>query len=1018
MNKPLTREAFAQMRATWLSQLATWDDPNRDSDWKAVIDGEHGGSGESETTGIPALQVTKQRWRKAVELMRRYERSRAISFWPTEAPTGLDAFPCVLKWLLLKAERLRVFDAIFMEENDVSVFDSYMKRQNRPIGDDNIEAIGKRLGSLKGDVDPRIAELVSQSLPKPAPAIPGIIGRKAVQDANPEPEAAAQSSDAIAPALPKRKPGRPSKADIAARALLVAQATATAHAAPAAIAEPDPAAIEAAPQATAVEVAVEEEAKPAAAETIQDGDGAPTQAEAEEPVEALSADEPVDEEVAELESQLAAATAHAEQIAERLAAAKAPVPTNAMRAELDAVWPDNGIAWPAAMPRNILAAIKDAHRSAVETSTALAVIDASIASAGGRLSAEPSSVDKIFAEIAAARARRTELVDERAVAAEAIKAASLKTPVIEAPVAKAAEAAQTLPLIQEEDPRDAEIARLTQRIAELEHALTIEVAKIRDQEPKSLASDAEQRKQSVRHTIGTISLVTKDGVEEKRSKAIKILSDWSSAILAKAKGVRADAHGHDVRTVEGPDKSSWALRHTHPDARAPQRSWTVEATVTVKNGELSIFAQVILTGKANESFTRSRPKFLKQLAELGGWMDAGVEVMGEARQIDNLATFHNLALDPMRRLPLVVVSLTNANALALVDADELARHLHGVAHVALISQAAGRAITTVHTKRWSVYDGAIRVYQTIPDIATDDPYRHRYLPARDLTNPRKGSVLEALLEHALEISSVNPNVAYAVDFATVEQSHVNSVQEELLAKPEDEQTGSELRRLAAMREKQVEDSLSEIKTLHELLSEESERRQEAMAECRTLALEVRKLRAEKLEAEAAAQSLKSHLNGKLDKQQATAAERAAVETHQQLMEHLQVGLDSRIAITPKALRDLRKNPHANVAMIMEALDLLSKYLDMKQGIIDFKSWERIRKESRLTDCSYSKDAKQLEQDYTFEYLGKTYVAERHIKWGNDPDIRIAVRVYYTYDDDLQQAIVSSLTYHLPVRSTN
>lgn len=64
-------------------------------------------------------------------------------------------------------------------------------------------------------------------------------------------------------------------------------------------------------------------------------------------------------------------------------------------------------------------------------------------------------------------------------------------------------------------------------------------------------------------------------------------------------------------------------------------------------------------------------------------------------------------------MPVVVISATrNPGAAYIVDADELAKRLVGLAWVYRLSYEQAFALTDRFGKQWSVFDGACRIYWT------------------------------------------------------------------------------------------------------------------------------------------------------------------------------------------------------------------------------------------------------------------------------------------------------------------
>lgn len=980
-----------------LATISSWSDPARDADWQSITSGTKPGTLAALQTidagGVPCLdelyaafEMPRQRWRKTHELMRRYERSRRISFWPSTAPATTDAMRPIFEWLLAKPARMIAYNAMHRQEHGVDIFERYMK---------SIASKGPGAAGTIACALTVFGTTFAQSTTGPGKdegdgqkECPGSIAAIAWVEANlPNISDVGALFPVERPAPPpKRKVGRPTNAERSAREEAKRQALAEANQS-----QPQPAPTAEVGQKVATERPSD---APSASPRTDAPQGEPAPSASDNDVEALRLE--VSRKRLELEE--------AEAL---LAAALTPVSTSDLKSQLDEAWPSNGIEWPRLIPRPLHAEVIEPHRRAVMASTSIRSIDAALAAAGSRLGTSPDSLDEIIAQLSSARDERAKLIAERNGAADAIQSIAKRATDQEAAEPPGTASSASV----ETDPRDAKIAALTARIAELEEMASARAPVM----VTGAEAEATDRQQTLRQSVAVITLQTTVSVSDNWARAQEIISEWSQSVERSVKNAT-----HDIKIAATADGASWGLRHTHPDQRDPARTWTVEATLTLRGETLFLYAQVSTSGTGDGKVERTRPRFIKALVDLGCWSDGTLPVNADVKAIETGEQFRSLVLDPSRRLPIVVVSAANKTQRALVDEADLSAKLNGIAHVATISIPAGRNVSETLGREWSVYDGAIRIYQPTAAISSAKPSDHRYLPAAKIRAANTAALEHALRNHVLEISVAYSHGHGVTDFASIQQLQVNDVRDRLLAKPESQQSGAELRELAAMREKQVEEYAVEIKTLYELLAGESSAKLEAIAQRERSLEEAAEAQEEIRELELQMESLRAQI-AKMSERQGTPVITAdQVKTHDDLVRYVETGMGPHIVAIPKCIRDLRKKNTVNVPKTMEALALLSQYVAMRHKTIDFATWNEVRAKSKIEDCTYGKALGKLESygDYAFTYLGQRFIAERHLKTGGDPDLRNTVRIYYTYDEATNRVLIARMTEHLKVESTN
>lgn len=181
--------------------------------------------------------------------------------------------------------------------------------------------------------------------------------------------------------------------------------------------------------------------------------------------------------------------------------------------------------------------------------------------------------------------------------------------------------------------------------------------------------------------------------------------------------------------VDLPEIHAWALRQEDPDKTVAGRIWTSEAILWRTPDLTPRFAArlIVVSNEPELDVAPAVPGYIRQLTEQLGLTSGGYPLtpvpryIGDADAQDELL---DMLEDPRRRLPVVVVSVTDRdNPDLTIDVDALAAGLCGLAQVAVILPDTSWALTDRFNKRLSVFDRGVRIY--FPGLDADaDPYKH------------------------------------------------------------------------------------------------------------------------------------------------------------------------------------------------------------------------------------------------------------------------------------------------------
>lgn len=186
------------------------------------------------------------------------------------------------------------------------------------------------------------------------------------------------------------------------------------------------------------------------------------------------------------------------------------------------------------------------------------------------------------------------------------------------------------------------------------------------------------------------------------------------------------------------DQDIWGMRLDHADHSQDDLLWRTEICLAqdANSGELA-FSCDNLAGSVSQSLVpieraASRPRIVPEVLRRWSGYKGGYSLNVGARLLhaEELNGFAEALLSPSRMRPVVFVSARNDNDRPILNADNLADWLAGVAHVVV---AANRfpsfKLAEWLPERFLCYNGAIRIYW--PGLNFNDPYRHRlWVPER------------------------------------------------------------------------------------------------------------------------------------------------------------------------------------------------------------------------------------------------------------------------------------------------
>ncbi|HRI90514.1 MAG TPA: hypothetical protein PLS93_02540 [Accumulibacter sp.] len=452
-----------------------------------------------------------------------------------------------------------------------------------------------------------------------------------------------------------------------------------------------------------------------------------------------------------------------------------------------------------------------------------------------------------------------------------------------------------------------------------------------------------------------------------------------------------------VRIVtEGAD--IWAIRADDPDKEVPERVWTTEVVVGLAPGQLPRFSARLLVSTPEPELVIEPhvPGFILQVADncqlikSGRLLSSNHWVVSDPSEADELVDF--LTLNE-RSLPVIAVSTAPDvnNGLPLCAPSELARALLGLAVVVEIEPEASWVLTRRFGKLRSVFGGAIRLYR--PGFNEEaDPYAHRLVIANQLKTEEQRKQHQRWLRQVAAHESVraNPLGRDVLAFSSLRTAGLALRQERVAVAGEDTQAQLEAANATIEALKlDVEEAVKSQKWLSDEHKDAEERARVAENQARTSALRI--------------QLLLEQLKSKgISPDEGIVLPAAWDEFADWCDEHLA----GRVVLTSSARRGVRDPEFKDIQVAAQCLLWLANDC----------------RESRLGEGDGSlRDVPVIDgyrnspcggDDYQFVWQERRLTADWHIKNnGNTRDPARCLRIYYCWDQETQQIIISDMPAH-------
>ncbi|MBP7002589.1 hypothetical protein [Amaricoccus sp.] len=442
----------------------------------------------------------------------------------------------------------------------------------------------------------------------------------------------------------------------------------------------------------------------------------------------------------------------------------------------------------------------------------------------------------------------------------------------------------------------------------------------------------------------------------------------------------------------------WAIRADDPDKTVAERAWTTEVVIGLLPEQPAKFSARLLvsTPEADLQIEPHTPGFIQQVVGncslISGKKPLSVAPTVHETEADAEDLIDYL-IDPFRQLPIFVVTLAESGQVdhPTLDTAALSRALLGIGHIALLHPAATWRLTQRFGKLRSVFGGAARVY--LPGFSDDaDPYIHRLVLANQLdTAEGAARATRWMRQLAAQESVLRTKLGRDVlPFAAIRDASLQLRQQNL--RNEDASANDQLAaandRIAAL-EKQVASLGSEQDYYITEFGKERARAELSESQAQKSAYRIQYL----------TDQLKSKGND-------PDHDIGLPSSWSELADWSDQNLAGRLVLTPNAHRGTRKPLYQDFETVARCLLWLAT--DGRDQRIN-GGWGNM---SNVAIMDGIQNASCGADTYDFDWNGRRFSADWHIKnGGNTRDPIRCLRIYYCFDPQTQQIVVSDMPAH-------
>ncbi|WP_353391094.1 hypothetical protein [Ruegeria sp. HU-ET01832] len=443
----------------------------------------------------------------------------------------------------------------------------------------------------------------------------------------------------------------------------------------------------------------------------------------------------------------------------------------------------------------------------------------------------------------------------------------------------------------------------------------------------------------------------------------------------------------------------WSVRAEDPDGKVPGRNWKTEVTFAREPSSRIMFSLRLRVSShvLDQNFTPASPRLVSSIIDelglkLGDHSCSTTPITVRDHTSYDLFVEHLLATS--RKTPLVVQSFVPNHR--GINVSAICRRLAGLAHVYSISPVFARKLSDEIGKELSVFDGGVRIYTPDFEVA-DDPNGHRLFLRRFIQQGDNQRLVERHIAQdvaalGLRSNRIGKEVLAFSDVSARLYKYRADQKGKLLAAGRAEEN-DEL--IMSLREqvRSLEEQVTEAKELETIALEENqayrERAEDAESRARAYTSQIQGLKA----------SLAQNAG-------ASSREVARPEDWPSFIGWVESTFAGQIVLTGAAKREIKKAQFTNIELACDCLSwLATDGINSRVSGADGASTREMPVAEGAIHAHCGGDA------YDFDWQGQRHTADWHIKGSSSRDPKHCLRIYFAWDDQSQQIIVSHMPSH-------
>jgi hypothetical protein len=475
---------------------------------------------------------------------------------------------------------------------------------------------------------------------------------------------------------------------------------------------------------------------------------------------------------------------------------------------------------------------------------------------------------------------------------------------------------------------------------------------------------------------------------EKKSGGLLPAEAWEHKDFERFSGGRNNI---GVR-IETDESDIWAIQSDDPDKSIPGRVWTTEVAVWSADTQQPRFSLRLLVNTAEEDLDIDphSPGLVHRVIDLCGLSVSSYNIRVDPWYVSNSGEAGDVVemiLDPVRRLPVFILSVPEAQRDPLLDGHKLAAAIVGIGHVIVMPSELTWALTERFGRLRSVYNGAVRAY--LPGFSEDsDPYDHRLVLADHiLTMNGAAQCMRWMQSLAGTESRKEPLGKNIIPFATIRNASLQVRQQRLAREgaSDRDQLDAANTRIGVL-EKQLDDELG---TLMDEFAQAEDRAKTAEEQLRASAFRI--------------QHLLEQLRTKGDSDSSALSLPASWPAFASWCDSELAG---RVILSPRARQSLRKPDFSDAEQAARCL----LWLATEGRDRRLNGGEGSLREEYVEDGIRNAHCGNDQFDVTWQ--GQPHTADWHIKnGGNTRDPARCLRIYYFWDPNTLQIVIADMPAH-------